>query len=58
MGNHAFARKLRVWTEGEKERLLALIAYLRHGPESARVDNLDIEWLEYTGKFSEFDVLY
>ena len=47
-----------VIAEGEKERLEDLIKYLRHGPDRAQVDNLDIEWIEYTGTFSQFDVLY
>jgi acylphosphatase len=51
-------KRVEVVAEGEKSRLESLIAYLKHGPEHAEVDTIEIEWLDYTGRFNEFDVVY
>jgi acylphosphatase len=42
--------------EGEKARLEKLLAYLRTGPPLARVERLEVNWLEYTGQYSEFTI--
>ena len=47
-----------VWAEGEKEKLLQLIKYLEAGPRRARVQRVDVNWLDYSGKFRSFDIRY
>jgi acylphosphatase len=45
-----------VVAEGIREELEQLLCKLQMGPDSARVDNVHIEWGEYSGKFPSFDV--
>jgi len=47
-----------VWAEGEKPQLEKLVGYLKTGPPAARVNEVKIDWAEYTGKFSDFRVGY
>ena len=47
-----------VMAEGERQQLKRLLEYLKEGPRAARVDRVDIEWGEYTGDFSGFNVRY
>ena len=47
-----------VLAEGEREKLEKLLKYLREGSPASRVDNVDVEWGEYTGEFSGFDARY
>jgi acylphosphatase len=42
--------------EGRHLDLETLLLALRHGPPMASVENVDFEWLPYTGEFSSFDV--
>jgi acylphosphatase len=44
--------------EGEKEKVLELIEFCKHGPPGARVKNIEIEWSEYTGEFEDFYIRY
>jgi acylphosphatase len=44
--------------EGEKEKVEKAIAFCRHGPRGAYVQNLDLEWEEWTGEFRNFRVIY
>ncbi|MFC2079611.1 acylphosphatase [Candidatus Bipolaricaulota bacterium] len=48
---------VRVIAEGEQDTLQALLAWLRNGPELARVDRVNAHWLEATGSFKGFRVL-
>jgi acylphosphatase len=45
-----------VEAEGDRTRLEQLIRYLRQGPRAARVDNVDVQWGDYSGRFSGFDI--
>ena len=47
-----------VRAEGDKERLVELIAYLKIGPPPARVERVEVSWSEYSGNFSKFRILY
>jgi acylphosphatase len=47
---------VRVIAEGPRERLEALLEWLRHGPELAEVQRVDSEWLEATGALSDFRI--
>ena len=44
--------------EGDEERVQELIDRCKRGPRSARVDDLNVEWVSSTGKFNSFDVAY
>ena len=47
---------VRVVAEGPEGALSQLAAWLQEGPPSARVDHLDLRWLEASGEFSGFEV--
>ncbi len=42
--------------EGEKARVDELIRFCHLGPPGARVRNVEVEWLEYTGEFRGFRI--
>jgi acylphosphatase len=42
--------------EGEKEKIDDLVVWCRHGPRGARVENVRVEWEEYTAEFSSFRI--
>jgi acylphosphatase len=44
--------------EGEKEYVEKLIGIVREGPSHAKVTNLDVEWMDYTGEFTDFQIIY
>lgn len=56
--NLAGGRALEVCAEGEKEKLEDLINHLKIGPPRARVERVDIQWMEYSGRFARFWVNY
>ncbi len=45
-----------VEAEGEKTRLERLLEYLHQGPRAARVERVDIQWGNYTGRFPDFSI--
>jgi len=44
--------------EGEEENVKKLIEFCRRGPPGARVTSVDVEWGQYKGEFTGFDVKY
>ncbi len=40
--------------EGEKNAVEALVEYCRHGPSSARVDRIEVDYEKFTGEFNDF----
>lgn len=42
--------------EGERAALEALIALLRRGPSAGRVEQLGVEWLPATEKFTSLEI--
>ena len=44
--------------EGDRKELEKLVSWCRHGPPSARVNSIDVEWIEATGEFRGFRVTY
>jgi acylphosphatase len=44
--------------EGAREALESLLAQLRVGPPSARVDRVDVQWGDQRGEFVRFEVRY
>ena len=51
-------KEVEVHAEGEKAQLEKLIKFLKTGPPGAKVEKVDIEWLEYTGRYIGFYVIY
>jgi acylphosphatase len=51
-------RSVEVIAEGPRETLEQLIEYLREGPRMSRVDAVDVEWREATGKYSGFGTAF
>lgn len=49
---------VRVYAEGEKEKLDAFIKILKRGPWLARVDEVRVEWLDPVGTYDRFNVRY
>ena len=45
-----------VMAEGERTRLETLLQALREGPPMARVANVEVEWLPFTGEFDSFQL--
>ncbi len=42
--------------EGEKDAVRRLIEWCHQGPPGARVERVDVEWQEYTGRFADFTI--
>ena len=51
-------KKVEVHAEGEKAQIEKFVEYLRTGPPGAKVEKVDIEWLEFTGGYTGFQVIY
>ena len=47
-----------VVAEGEEDRLNELIAWARHGPPAAHVQDIQVVWAEPSGSFSDFEVRF
>ena len=47
-----------VHAEGDIRRLEELIKQLKTGPPGARVENIEIEWSDYSGQFDDFNIRY
>ena len=47
-----------VQAEGDREHLEELLGYLKVGPPAARVEKIQVDWPEYTGSYSGFNVRY
>ena len=45
-----------IGAEGNKKQLEKLVEQLRKGSPGARVDDLEISWSGYTGKYDDFSV--
>ena len=44
--------------EGDKDAIKKLISWCWIGPAGAKVTNIEVEWEEYLGEYSSFDVLH
>jgi len=42
--------------EGEQAAVEKLIAWCRHGPSFARVQEVQVEWKDFKGEFSAFNI--
>jgi acylphosphatase len=45
-----------VTAEGRRQKLESLLLVLHQGPPMASVEDVDFDWLVYTGEFISFDV--
>jgi acylphosphatase len=46
-----------ILAEGSRGSLQQLLAFVRKGPPSARVDRVTPAWLHYIGEFDEFEIV-
>ena len=44
--------------EGRQQDVDAALNWCRQGPRMARVDEVAIDWQDYTGEFRSFDITY
>jgi len=44
--------------EGDKKSVGKIIEWVKNGPILARVESIDIEWQEYFGEFTDFEIRY
>jgi acylphosphatase len=51
-------RSLEVVAEGERGALEQLLEYLREGPRGARVDGLEVEWGQPSGRYPDFGIAF
>ena len=51
-------RAVEVEAERERKQLEKLIGYLKVGPPGARVEKVAVNWSEYTGEYSGFNIKY
>jgi acylphosphatase len=56
--NLSGGRLLEVWAEGDKGKLEKLLNQIKIGPSRAKVERVDVNWSEYTGKYRGFSVNY
>lgn len=42
--------------EGEEDDVKDFLAWVQHGPSTARVDKVETRWRGYTGEFAEFRI--
>jgi len=47
-----------VVAEGVRSRLEELLTWLRRGPSMAFVEKVEVQWLDHTGEFRNFEVRY
>jgi acylphosphatase len=47
-----------VVAEGETDRLERMAAWLRKGPPGSHVRDLQFEWIPFTGRYADFEVLF
>lgn len=50
--------RVEVVAEGPQSALQNLIDWCRKGPPGARVDNIEVNWEDYTGDFKGFEIRY
>lgn len=49
--------RVEVTAEGEEEDLKKFIEWCKKGPELALVENIEVEWNDYKGKYEDFSVV-
>ncbi len=56
--NLASGDAVEVQAEGEKPQLDKLLEQLKAGPPGARVKRVEIDWSDYSGQFTNFNIRY
>ena len=56
--NLARGDAVEVQAEGEKWQLNKLLGQLNVGPPGARVEKVEVKWVDYLGRFDDFSVRY
>jgi len=51
-------RAVEVKAEGRRPQLEQLVEYLHRGPAGAIVEDVEVEWGNYSGDFSDFAITY
>ena len=49
---------VQIFAKGEEGGLKELVKWCYNGPVLARVDKIDVEWEEATGRFDKFEIRY
>ncbi len=44
--------------EGDRDRVDALLEWCKEGPAHAQVSDVKLDWEDYAGEFSGFDIAY
>jgi len=57
VGNLDDGRSVEVVAEGPRGDLEQLLEYLREGPRSSRVEDVEVEWGEATNRWTDFGVM-
>ena len=47
-----------VWVEGDRGAIEQFIDNLKVGPRSASVSDIKVDWKEFTGRYSGFNITY
>ncbi len=50
--------RVEIMLEGGKDKLAAMINWLKKGSLFARVDGTDVAWEEYKNEFNDFEIKY
>ena len=48
--------RVEIVAEGEKDKINALMEFLKKGPPAARVDKVDVKIEDYEGEFKDFNI--
>ncbi|MFQ5987355.1 MAG: acylphosphatase [Dehalococcoidia bacterium] len=56
--NLLLERAVEVKAEGEREKLEQLLRHLEVGPRGAWVELVEVNWSEYSGAYSHFEVMF
>jgi acylphosphatase len=56
--NLASGDAVEVQAEGKKQQLNKLLGQLKVGPPGARVERVEVKWVDYSGRFNDFSVRY
>ena len=49
---------IEVEAEGDRQQLEKLVEQLKIGPSTARVENIEISWSDYSRQFNNFGIRY
>jgi len=50
--------RVKVRVEGDKNSIQGLIKHLHQGPLGARVDEVQVKWNNFTGKYKDFSITF